>query len=718
MIDGVSAQNMPVLIVTGQKDLRDKVRAYFLQSEQSNIRFESAETYAEALSQFLASGEVYGGILAIVEEHDEALDNFVEAVLHNANGPLVLISDNKQVVSACRSLGVKFFLPHTGLNASHLINMLPAAWENFRLSQSLHRMEGHYHLAEQRFRDVADHFSDWLWEIDINLNLVFSSSRKRPVKEAQVGTRFTACFLPDEQRRIEDDFGELTRYPKPFYDVEYWSFDAYGARVCWTVSGVPVLDKSGELIGFRGIARDVSASKASVDQLYFLSNNDPLTGLYNRSRFYDEVKRAVRSFRRNGEEGALVMFDLDKFKYMNDTNGHDIGDRALVHVAQILRESVRSGDFVARVGGDEFAIILHDVQAENVRSRVEAMMKSLTNSPFRHNNDLYTLTASAGVSRYPQDGKSADELLSKVDVALSQAKKMGRNRIEMYSENHAHKQDVSRRLQTLDLLNRCLANPQERLLLHFQPIVALGNETSTDKLYEVLVRLMDDNGNIVSPVVFIDTAEEFGLISKIDHLVTRKAIKLLRKWHSEGKNMRLTVNISSRTFDDEPVLEDMAHALAQAQLKPGSLVFEITETSILHDLPKIKTIMKRFKDMGANFALDDCGVGYSSLNYIRQLDLDYIKIDGSFIRELHNNTLDDAFVRALRDVARRMNILTVAEMVEEKETVEHLKRLGIDFGQGYHFGVPGATFTEHDTPDDEAAEPVATTAKVAPFPKK
>lgn len=696
MMDGVSIQNMPVLIVAGDEEVRDKVRSFFLISEQSNLRIDTSESYTEALSRFLSSGDVYGVVIVVCEDLDPDFENFVGAVQHNENGPLVIITDDKATTDACKAMSVRFVIPETGMSAPQVTNIIPAAWDNYRLNQSLNRMEDHYHLAEQRFRDVADNFSDWVWEIDVSMNLIFSSSRKRPVKEAQVGTRFASCFLPDEQRRIEDDFAELARSPKPFHEMEYWSFDAYGARVCWTVSGVPVFDKAGELVGFRGMAKDISSSKASVDQLYYLSNNDPLTGLYNRNRFFEEVKRAVRGFKRNGEEGAVAVFDLDKFKYVNDTHGHELADRVLVHIAQVLKDNVRSGDFVARTGGDEFAVILHDVTSENTRSRVESLMKAVSNSPYKQDNNMFTVTASAGVVRYPDDGRTADELMSRADITLNHSKQLGRNRLEMYGEHELKKQDVSRRLDWLEFITRCLDDQQNRMLLHFQPIVSLSNENEPFRFYEVLIRMIDDDGNLVTPFKFIETAEEFGLVSKIDRFVTRKAVTLLRKWQDQGRDMKLTVNISSRTFDDEAAMEDIKTTLASAELEPGRIVFEITETSVLRDLHRVKEVMEEMKKLGAHFALDDCGVGYSSLNYIKQLDFEYIKIDGSFVRDLHNSAEDDALVRALRDVAKRLKILTVAEMVEEPETVDHLKRLGIDFGQGYHFGMPSAELSEDD----------------------
>jgi EAL domain-containing protein (putative c-di-GMP-specific phosphodiesterase class I) len=263
----------------------------------------------------------------------------------------------------------------------------------------------------------------------------------------------------------------------------------------------------------------------------------------------------------------------------------------------------------------------------------------------------------------------------------------------MYEHLELRQGDANKRMEMLNFVSNCLDDEHERVILYYQPIVSLNSGNNVER-YEVLVRLLDQNNDIVSPVKFIEIAEEHGLIAKLDRIVTCRALDMLEKWQAQGKNIALSMNISGKTFADTEVVERITHHLSTKEIKKGSAIFELTETSALKNISTARRVIGKFKEQGALFALDDCGVGYSSLNYIRQLDLDFIKIDGSFIRDLQRNKEDETFVRALRDVAKRMEILTVAEMVEDAETVTFLKRLGIDYAQGYHFAMPAAELPE------------------------
>jgi EAL domain-containing protein (putative c-di-GMP-specific phosphodiesterase class I) len=306
------------------------------------------------------------------------------------------------------------------------------------------------------------------------------------------------------------------------------------------------------------------------------------------------------------------------------------------------------------------------------------------------------MTASIGVASYPEHGASSDELMTRVNIALSKAKELGRNRMEQYDAEEASSTNVPDKLKWLDFISKCLENNQDRIILHFQPIIPLNSEDETPR-YEVLVRMIDHEGNRVEAVNFIEIAEEFGLISQVDKIVSFRSIDLLEKWHNAGKKMSLSINISACTFEDKVFLAQLSDKLRRSNLPEGSVVFEITETAILRDLQQVKEAIADLRSHGAFFALDDCGVGYSSFNYIKQLDLDFIKIDGTFVRNLtKDNQKDAAFVKALHDVAHRMKILTVAESVEQEETVAELENMGIDFGQGYYFGRPSPTISEED----------------------
>lgn len=689
-------KDLPVLVTSQSSIDLERLRVCLATSTISDMRIIETENYTEALSEHLSGQESYAAIIVVIPIFSGNALSVINGAARNGNGPVIVITDCPNTITACQEQGQLFILPEQNLTSDAIANILPPAWENFKLNNTVSNLETMCHTVEKRFQDMANNFSDWLWEVDKNLNIVFSSSRKRPIPEANSGEHLTTCFIPEEKSRIEDDFAELIKKPKPFYDVEYWSNDNQGSRICWSLTGIPVMDNTGTISGFRGVAKDISSNKVSLDKIYSLSNNDGLTGLYNRTRFYEELERTIRRSSREKINSSIFVLDLDRFQYVNETYGHAIGDHMLVHASKIIRDTIRTGDTVARVGGDEFAIILPESSGSDVEYRAQMLIDTLKQNPFKYQNIEIPMTASIGVASYPDHGATADELITRVNVALNKAKEYGRNRMEQYNTEDANTTDIPDKLKWLDFISKCLEDNQDRIILHFQTIVPLNSEDDTPR-YEVLVRMIDQEGNRVEAVNFIEIAEEFGLIAQVDKIVSFRAIDLLEKWHNAGKKMSLSINISACSFEDKVFLAQLSDKLRRTNLPEGSVVFEITETAILRDLQKVKEAITDLKRHGAQFALDDCGVGYSSFNYIKQLELDFIKIDGTFVRNLtKDNQKDAAFVKALHDVAHRMRILTVAESVEQEETATELHNMGVDFGQGYFFGRPGPTITEDD----------------------
>lgn len=689
---------LSVLIVAPEALSRGQVDRIFLGSREASLASRrSLASSMEEADTYLSSDSPVDVIVFVADALTEDRSRFIDKAFTIRHIPCVVVSADKEVISFAGMRGIQHVMHPDHLSLELLSTMLNLAIEHRKMLYSMKKMEDMYHNAEQRFKDVADHFSDWMWEIDRQLNITFSTSSKKKLEEAQRGASFVGCFLADERAHIEDDFRELFEYPQSFRDREYWSQDNYGLKTCWLLSGVPVFDDKGRVTGFRGIGRDVSKEKSSVDQLYHLANNDALTGLYNRARFTDELGRKMRLSDRATSQGSVVLIDIDRFNFLNNTHGYKVCDRILVHVAQLLRGALRSQDVLARFGGDDFAVLMPETTAHAALSRMEGFMQLLEKTPYRFDGKEIGLSASVGISHYPTDGKTADEIISTTLMALREARAEGHGKCAVYNVAKLRDHDINRRMSDLDFLTRCLNDVDKRLVLHFQPILALHRQVGGAlplERYEVLSRLVDDDDAYVPPVRFIDVAEEYGLIDKLDIQVCRKSISLLEAWQREGRHISLSVNISGRTFDNDKAMSEIYRMVSSVQLKPGTLVFEITETFALKDLAKMRRLIADFKKVGVLFALDDCGIGYSSLNYIRELELDYIKIDGSFIRDLHRNADDDAFVKALSDIAKRMNIFTVAEMVEERETLEYLKKLGIDFAQGYFFAMPSPVLSE------------------------
>ena len=610
-----------------------------------------------------------------------------DQIFSQRNGPVVILSSGGRTDKAILEVAPAYVLNRDGLDGAHLKGVYEGAYQHFALQDALRQAEDKLSVAEQRYQDVTTSFSDWVWEIDTNLKVMHVSKgggkAKAPLKS---GASFTNCFLPEDRQKVKEDFKKLFDRRKAFYDYEYWGLDPDGMRVCWSVSGVPVFTRDNDFMGFRGVAKDISTEKSSQDQLYYLANNDTLTGVYNRGRFYDELSRAIRQMRKQKDSGAIMLLDMDRFKYINDTFGHEAGDSMLVHTAYIIREVAGQDATIARLGGDEFALVFTNVTEEEVTSVASDILAQMGKSPFKHADHEIALSASVGIVLFPTQGSATGELLSKADIAMYRAKADGRNRSSVFDEQHLKDHGIAKRLEVVDFIGKALED--KRVQLYYQPIVPLQKKDRTVKHYEVLCRMIDDKGEIVMPLYFIETAEDFGLIQQIDEHMCREALKFLKQQHSVGHELTLAVNLSGITFDDEEAMARIRGMVQEASLPKGSVIFEITETTALRDIGRAQRAISSLKKVGCKFALDDFGVGYSSFSYVRHLDIDYVKIDGSFIRQINQNLEDRVFVKALNDVAKGMGIETIAEMVEDEDAEEHIRDIGIDYGQGYHFGRP------------------------------
>ncbi len=682
-------KKQPIVIVSPDKSAAQIVASYFPQHEgvlpkNISIITDNKKSIASAFKH----GNKYSLIFIDITLKSTPCDELYSIILEQSNGPIVIITEpNNPTEKKLRKLGSPYFLNKNILSEDTLQGVFLNAYQSFLLQESLRRAEEKAEDLEQRFDDISDSFSDWIWEIDTDMIVKYvSKSRSKTGLTIQKGVVFTSCFLPEDRKKIKEDFKKLFAHQEPFKSFEYWGLDQKGLRVCWSVSGVPTYDRNNEFIGYRGVARDISAEKSSQDQLYYMANNDTLTGLYNRGRFYDELGRAVRDMRRSKHKGAVMLLDLDRFKYVNDTYGHDAGDSMLVHVGYILREVISDEYIISRLGGDEFAIIFTDIKEADVTDVAAEVLERMGASPFVHANHEIALTASVGIVIFPDQGAASGELLSKADIAMYRAKADGRNRWYIFDETHVRDHGIAKRLDIADFIVRCL--DEDRIMLYFQPIVPLQVKKRTIKHYEVLCRMLDENGKIVMPIHFIETAEDFGIIQRLDEYICRKSLDFLVKHHTVGHDLSLAVNLSGITFDDEESMARIRALVQHANLPEGRVIFEITETTALKDIGRAQRTIHALKKIGCKIALDDFGVGYSSFNYVRQLDIDYVKIDGSFIRQIHQNDEDRVFVKAINDIAKGLNIKTIAEMVEDEDVEQHIKDLGIDYGQGYHFGRP------------------------------
>lgn len=678
----------PVCIISGDKSLTNRLQSLVLKAlKKKSLKFVLLDDTTQQLVGHFNGQRFYSAIFLDTALTSLGCDALCAAACTQSAGPVIMLAPvhnegREHLVDICLSQGAAAVVRQEHLATNTLADALHSATSLFKV-----RLRALY--AERRFKDVAESLTEWLWEIDTDLNLVYASrtvSGETPL--FSVGTPFSHNFLPDERGRFEKDMQLLMEDQQPFNGREYWGLDAHGDRVCWSLSAVPVFDFKMKFVGYRGLSKNVTNEKDSRAQLYYLANNDALTGLFNRGRFHDELNQSIRHLKRYGREGTVLMLDLDQFKYVNDTYGHEAGDRILVEVAHLLKSLCRPYDVLARLSADEFGIILPEMGLQDAINFATDMQHKITEHKIKYKGHEIGTSASMGLAVFPHQAQTPGELLAKVDIAVQRAKQKGRNRLHVFDERAPDDDAMSRRLNLIDFIVECLEN--ERVALYFQPIVDLKKAGTHFPIsrYEVLMRMVKTDGSIVPPGELISAAEDFGLNTRIDMHIATRAIRMIKDWKHKGKDVALTINLSGLTFDDEEVMDKIGQELERAKLDPGVVTFEITETAALQDIGRAQQAIRALKSHGCQFALDDFGVGYSSFTYIKNLDVDFIKIDGSFIKNLNTNKDDHVFVKAITDVARGMNIRTVAEMVENESIVQHLRDIGIDYGQGYYFGKP------------------------------
>lgn len=446
-----------------------------------------------------------------------------------------------------------------------------------------------------------------------------------------------------------------------------------------------VEDAFGKPVGRMWIFEDVTTERRNADQLVYLAERDALTGLYNRHRFNEEMGRMVADAQRSSSRVALMFFDLDEFKYINDTFGHRAGDAMLIRVAGEVGGQVRRNEIFARLGGDEFAVLVPDISDEMLRILAERITRSIAQVRFQFEGQSLRLTCSCGIAVYPDHARNTEDLVARADAAMYQAKEAGKNAWRIYRADLDDSQRMVMQLSWNDRILHALEN--ELMDLHFQGIYSAKDRTLGH--FEVLLRMRDkDNANtIIMPGEFIPVAEKSGKIVDIDRWVLSRSIKMLA---DVSAIPALAVNISGRSLDDPTLPQFIADELRRMGVPAQRLLVELTETSAVSDLHDARRFIEALQHTGCGVCLDDFGTGFSSFAYLKHLHVDAIKIDGLFIRNLPKDPDNQLFVKAMVSVARGLHKTIIAECVEDEETLQMLAAFGVDFVQGYHLEKPQA----------------------------
>ncbi|MDA8348624.1 MAG: EAL domain-containing protein, partial [Pseudomonadota bacterium] len=457
-----------------------------------------------------------------------------------------------------------------------------------------------------------------------------------------------------------------------------------GHEVAIQESAAPICDRGGRVIGAVMVFHDVTRERRLKRALSYQASHDALTGLINRREFDNRLHAAVLTAQRGEGVHALLYVDLDQFKVVNDTCGHQAGDRLLRDVTGLLQSRVRAADTIARLGGDEFGVLLESCTVEQSTRIAESVRQAIRDYRFTWGATTLSVGASVGIVQISADTESVANLMSAADIACYAAKDEGRNRIHLYeADGLSHPRH--REMHWVARVTR--AAEENRLELYFQPIRPVTDRAGPS-FNELLVRLRDDDGHLVPPGEFIPAAERYNVMSVIDRWVVSRAIEFLTEWRTQGKALPLlAVNLSGTSLNDQSFIDFVMHHVEDTALA-AALCFEITETAAVTNLSNVAFVMRELKTRGCKFSLDDFGTGLSSFMYLKSLPVDYLKIDGQFVRRIADDPVDRSMVEAVCKVGRTLGIETVAECVEVQSVLDELGRIGVDYAQGYFVANP------------------------------
>jgi len=464
---------------------------------------------------------------------------------------------------------------------------------------------------------------------------------------------------------------------------EIWNRNKNGELYAELINISAVKNEAGEIQNFIGIFSDITTMKEHQEKLAYLVNYDPLTGLANRRYLHDRLEHAIQLAKRNDDLIAVIFIDLDNFKYVNDTLGHEVGDKLLIHITERIKGVIRESDTLARMGGDEFVLIAEKIGTEDaVASLAQKIVESISNSFYISHNKIFT-GASLGISIFPSDGADIDTLMKKADMAMYQSKEQGKNRFSFFSVDLERK--LKNKLGTENELRRAISSNE--FVLYYQPQVDSRNDHIIG--LEALIRWNHPQRGIVSPYEFIPTAEDSGLIVPIGDWVIMKSVSTLRIWQDSGINLQwLAINIADKQFKETTFVSKIQSAIDFFKVDPTKIKIELTEGIIMDKPDEAIAKLNQLRDLGVKISIDDFGTGYSSLSYLRRFPIDQFKIDRSFVKDIGDSRSDKEITSAMIAMGHALNIEIIAEGVETKEQLDFLMGRGCYFIQGYYYSKP------------------------------
>ena len=545
--------------------------------------------------------------------------------------------------------------------------------------------------SEARFRDFAETAADWFWEMDANRKVSYLSERYEEITGADITKLISTDYLSAAKFLIPDDnnrekFIQCIENSLPFSDLQATICTNTGERRHFYISGKPWFDDSNNFCGFRGAGRDVTSFRRLENQLSYQASHDELTGLVNRREFMERLDQLVKLSQQSNTHAVLGYLDLDQFKVINDTAGHGAGDQLLIQVTQLLNNTMRKGDTLARLGGDEFGILLHDTDSTQAQDTMRRVISQIEEIRFPWEDNLFSIGGSVGLVTIDDNNDSSTELLSKADLACYSAKDAGRGTCRFY---HAQNDElIQRRSQLLAAASITEAIQNDRLILYAQPIYPINQTEQVQVHYEILLRMLDDQDQLIFPGAFIPAAERYDLMARIDRWVISKSLQQIKSVFHPDCSCGISINLSGQSLSDSSLVGFVKQQLELNGISPSRICFEITETAAISNFNFAQNFINTMKSIGCTFALDDFGSGLSSFGYLKHFKVDYLKIDGSFVRNIVSDPTDRVMVTSINQVGKLLGMKTIAEFVENQEIMEVLTDINVDFVQGYAVGKP------------------------------
>ncbi len=543
--------------------------------------------------------------------------------------------------------------------------------------------------SEEKFRLISESSKVGIFQLDRHGHLIYANEEMSTISGVSSDDLLANGWLhvvhPDDKRRISEQFQLLVQKNAPHINIDCCLMLPDGVLKWVTGNIAPMFDANGQQIGFLGTLSNISELKEAYDQLEQMAFYDTLTGLANRRLFRNRLEHMLSNIPRSGNGVALILIDLDHFKHVNDSMGHDSGDSLLTVISERLKHCVRFTDTVARLGGDEFAVILPNVPDTLTVSAISEKIMLAISKPVLLSDQEITVSASMGISMAPEDCNTAEVLIKNADLALYKAKDEGRNNFKFFTTEMNTL--LVRHLNLVQQLRHAIDN--QAFLLQYQPQVDLSNGQLVG--FEALVRWHQPDRSVISPAEFIPIAEETGLIIPLGRWILRTACQQMRALvDAKLVNNRavMAVNLSVKQFEDFQLVKFIGETLIEFGLRPSQLELELTESMLMENIEDTVEALKNLKALGIGLSIDDFGTGYSSLSYLKRLPVNVIKVDRSFVMDIPTDVDDMEITAAVIAMAHKLRYKVVAEGIETDEQYHFLRESGCDYGQGYFFSRP------------------------------